>query len=356
MRHLLKSLFICLVLTSGVIFSLAALTRYSFFSPIINQITLVCILVLLAAIWLAFWGEMHQQKIEEPAQQPQKELQAKKPQPEELPLEKGQPEAPRPEPVTHHEEPVSAPVPGEILFAEQEPALEKTEPVQAALEPEPETAPALQEPLEETVFRPKELPTEPASQNPRAKRTLKKPVSAGETAAQQPAEEKPPAAEKAKRAPAKRTKAATKKTTAEKDEALDEKPKAPAKSTRSTTKKAAAKKSEVLEETPKAPAKSKAAKPKQPPKPEHVDCEDEAFVPLREIVCRVQELIEHDADDDGFMSLAQIGTVLNRLYPDFDSRNYGYSQLHKLIGSLGQFELKCVSVSGGCKNMLVRNR
>lgn len=62
MRHLLKSLFICLVLTSGVAFSLAALAKHSFFSPIINQITFVCILFLLAAIWLAFFGEIRLQR------------------------------------------------------------------------------------------------------------------------------------------------------------------------------------------------------------------------------------------------------------------------------------------------------
>ena len=105
----------------------------------------------------------------------------------------------------------------------------------------------------------------------------------------------------------------------------------------------------------KAPAKAK-AKPKPQSKPEPIDPLEEAFVPLSEIVSKVQALIDHDADDDGFMPLSQIGTMLNRLYTDFDSRNYGYSQLHKLIGSVEQFELKCEALPGGGKNLMVRNR
>ena len=97
-------------------------------------------------------------------------------------------------------------------------------------------------------------------------------------------------------------------------------------------------------------------KPKKPDTPQPAPRQEEAFVPLKEIVAKVHELIEHDADDDGFMPLSQIGTMLNRMYADFDSRNYGFSQLNKLIGSVDRFEMKCESFGNGGKNLMVRNR
>ena len=100
--------------------------------------------------------------------------------------------------------------------------------------------------------------------------------------------------------------------------------------------------------------KAKANKPEVPAQP--APKQEEAFVPLREILAKVEELIEHDADEDGFMPLSQIGTMLNRMYADFDSRNYGFSQLNKLIASSPRFEMKCESFGNGGKNLMVRNR
>ena len=58
MRHLVKSLLIALVLTVGTISSFIILTRYSFLGTGINTITLWCILILFAAIWIAFAAEV----------------------------------------------------------------------------------------------------------------------------------------------------------------------------------------------------------------------------------------------------------------------------------------------------------
>ena len=48
--------------------------------------------------------------------------------------------------------------------------------------------------------------------------------------------------------------------------------------------------------------------------------------------------------------------MLGRIYADFDSRNYGYSRLHKLIDATGRFETKCEPLPAGGQNLLVRNR
>lgn len=80
------------------------------------------------------------------------------------------------------------------------------------------------------------------------------------------------------------------------------------------------------------------------------------FVPMDEIIQRIKEIIDHDSDEDGFMSLAQVGSILGRQYVDFDTRNYGFSKLHKLIDYTGQFDLKSETIPGGGKNLMVKNK
>ena len=50
------------------------------------------------------------------------------------------------------------------------------------------------------------------------------------------------------------------------------------------------------------------------------------------------------AGDDGRCALGGLGSLLSKNRPDFDSRNYGYSQLSKLLRSIDRFE---VTGSGG---------
>ena len=129
--------------------------------------------------------------------------------------------------------------------------------------------------------------------------------------------------------------------------------KAPAKAKKAANapakKERAAKKPEPAAEAP-APA------PAMPSEP-HYDDElaASAFVPLEVIVDKIRELIDYDSDEDGYMSLSQIGDVLSRLYTDFDTRNYGYSKLHKLIDATKAFETKSESLPGGSKKLYVRN-
>ena len=57
----------------------------------------------------------------------------------------------------------------------------------------------------------------------------------------------------------------------------------------------------------------------------------------------VQELIaqsvEDLADEDGYAYLGDLGTLLLKKQPDFDSRNYGYAKLSKFIAALDGFEI-----------------
>ena len=59
----------------------------------------------------------------------------------------------------------------------------------------------------------------------------------------------------------------------------------------------------------------------------------------------IAQCISELAGDDGRCALSGLGSLLSKNRPDFDSRNYGYSQLSKLLRSIDRFE---VTGSGGC--------
>lgn len=132
-----------------------------------------------------------------------------------------------------------------------------------------------------------------------------------------------------------------------------------AKKTGQTQQKAAAKKQAQQEAGADAKG-SKAAEPAfantVPQEPHHDDELAAAIVPLDEIVEKIREIVEHDSDEDGYMPLSQVGVMLSRIYADFDSRNYGYSKLHKLIDCTGEFETHYEKMQSGGKNLVIRNK
>ena len=52
----------------------------------------------------------------------------------------------------------------------------------------------------------------------------------------------------------------------------------------------------------------------------------------------VVTIMEENSDEDGWTFVGDIGNTLNKRYPDFDVRNFGYSKLAPFIKSLGIFE------------------
>lgn len=98
---------------------------------------------------------------------------------------------------------------------------------------------------------------------------------------------------------------------------------------------------------------------KKEPEPTEIMTEAElegSIVPLSDIVASIRNIIEYDSDEDGYMLLSQVGITLSRLYAEFDSRNYGYSRLHKLVDATGQFETKYEQLERGGRNLLIRNK
>lgn len=57
---------------------------------------------------------------------------------------------------------------------------------------------------------------------------------------------------------------------------------------------------------------------------------------LRLIATTISDL----ADDDGWAFLGDVGSLLQKKRPNFDSRNYGFHKLTPLISSIGNFEVE----------------
>lgn len=63
------------------------------------------------------------------------------------------------------------------------------------------------------------------------------------------------------------------------------------------------------------------------------------------------------SDDDGWAFLGDVGSLLLKKRPNFDSRNYGFEKLTPLIKSIGNFELEQrESPKGRNKLIFVRNK
>lgn len=66
----------------------------------------------------------------------------------------------------------------------------------------------------------------------------------------------------------------------------------------------------------------------------------------------IAQCISELAGDDGRCALSGLGSLLSKNRPDFDSRNYGYSQLSKLLRSIDRFD---VTGSGGSLSVKDKN-
>lgn len=63
------------------------------------------------------------------------------------------------------------------------------------------------------------------------------------------------------------------------------------------------------------------------------------------------------ADEDGWAFLAEVGNLISKKKPDFDSRNYGFTKLTLLIKSLKRFEIdQRKSGNSRIKHIYVRNK
>lgn len=64
------------------------------------------------------------------------------------------------------------------------------------------------------------------------------------------------------------------------------------------------------------------------------------LISKEKLVEAIQNIITEISDEDGWAFLGEVGSVLNKRYPDFDTRNYGFSKLTPLVSSLKHFEIR----------------
>lgn len=71
----------------------------------------------------------------------------------------------------------------------------------------------------------------------------------------------------------------------------------------------------------------------------------------------ISSTISDLADDDGWAFLGDVGSLLQKKQPNFDSRNYGYPKLTPFIKSIGRYEIEHrESQKGRFKLIYVRNK
>lgn len=71
----------------------------------------------------------------------------------------------------------------------------------------------------------------------------------------------------------------------------------------------------------------------------------------------ISSTISDLADDDGWAFMGDVGNLLQKKQPNFDSRNYGFQKLTPLIGSINKFEVEQrENQKGKFKLIYVRNK
>ncbi len=98
--------------------------------------------------------------------------------------------------------------------------------------------------------------------------------------------------------------------------------------------------------TAPAPAAGKpAAGRKQPP---------EASPELASVCNTVRAIVAENSDEDDWLSMSALGTLLVKRMPDFDVRNFGFSKLTLLVQSLGIFEVRTEKMKDNSSRSYVR--
>lgn len=66
---------------------------------------------------------------------------------------------------------------------------------------------------------------------------------------------------------------------------------------------------------------------------------------INKLLYTIKTIITEISDEDGWAFLGKLGNTLNKRYPDFDTRNYGYTKLTPFLSSLNHFEIRSTKTS-----------
>jgi uncharacterized LabA/DUF88 family protein len=86
-------------------------------------------------------------------------------------------------------------------------------------------------------------------------------------------------------------------------------------------------------------------------KPSDPSSQDDNLKKLRKLI---KEAIESASGEDGWATLAEVGSYISRIDSSFDPRNYGANKLGKLVKSLDYIESQQRDVPNGSPNTFIR--
>ncbi len=90
---------------------------------------------------------------------------------------------------------------------------------------------------------------------------------------------------------------------------------------------------------------------------EKQDIPKEGMASKEELTESINIIIRETSDEEGWAFLGEVGNRLNKRYPDFDTRNYGYLKLTPLISSLTKFEIQSRKTSNpNVRHTYVKNK
>lgn len=91
---------------------------------------------------------------------------------------------------------------------------------------------------------------------------------------------------------------------------------------------------------PKKSAKKAAPKGAEKSRPKK-DLPQEPQTNLRTIRRALRTIVLENSDEDNWIFIGKVGNILDKRFPDFDVRNYGFTKLTPFLDSLDMFEIKC---------------
>ncbi len=60
---------------------------------------------------------------------------------------------------------------------------------------------------------------------------------------------------------------------------------------------------------------------------------------LKKLARSIRSIVTEVSDEEGWAYMGDVGNMLNKRFPDFDTRNYGFAKLTPLVSSLKEFEI-----------------
>lgn len=80
--------------------------------------------------------------------------------------------------------------------------------------------------------------------------------------------------------------------------------------------------------------------------------EEETMTNIETIRRAILTIVQENSDEDEWIFIGDVGNKLQKRYPDFDVRNFGYTKLTPFIKSLDLFEIKSERINGSNNKLI----